>query len=331
MTHDQNLQDFRKGNELFAQGHSRRAERIADSLIGRKFSGGYELKARCLYERGQHEEAIVVLEDSVKRYPSVCILWSYLGEYYSNDGKYQDALAAFHQYRNAGGDDDSANYNLAITYGRMGDFEMALRHIDLVGVDVDRHHTLEAKAWFLAEVSDLAGSIEHCDMALAEAPESSFAHAQRALALQGLGRNGDAVAAARRALELDSSQEAALRVMCMQNSLCDAETRVFKIVFNAEPKKGVEPMPGLRVDGLFGVFWAAAKSPEAALAYYRELVDSGDKHSYSISEATVEQEAIDGHEGVWRVDPTVYSYAIEGNPIKRFGLYMKAIRWRPRE
>ena len=321
------FQDFKRASGLLEEGHVRRAEKIADSLIEQGYSGGYDLKARCHDARGENGLAIDVLERGVRSAPRVPILWDLLGEHYSNDGRFSDALSAFQQARHAGGDESLSNYNLAVTYGRMGEFEQALRFIGSVSTSVSARLRLHAKAWFLAETGRLSEALETASELLEVEPGFASAHAQRALALQGLGRTSEAREAALRALAIDPTEEAALRTLCMQLPKCDAETHMYEVFALVKPKPGVEPFPGLRVDGFYRTFWAAAKSPQSAVQYFRDIVGEG--YDCEIDQSSVVQDEIDGHEGVWRVAPQIVSFSVEGNPLKRLGLMVKARRWRP--
>jgi tetratricopeptide (TPR) repeat protein len=327
MSHNQEQQDYERAIELLKAGHVRRAERIADSLIDRRFSGGFEVKARCLDAKGEHDDAIALLEGAVRLSPSVCLLWDYLGEYYSNAGRYVDALAAFQQSRNVGGDPSFANCNLAITYGRMGEFETAKQLIGDVGDSVDARVRLQTRAWIMAESGELGEALAAADGLLTIDPATAAGHGLRALVLQRMDRPLEARAAAMTALAIDKTEEAALEALCLQNPACTCETRIFEVLVLAKPKPGIEPFPGLRVDGYFKTVWAAAKSAEEALRYYREI--SGDDHDYTAQESSIVQEAVEGHEGVWRIDRMTFSYSAESNLFKRIGLMVQARRYRP--
>jgi tetratricopeptide (TPR) repeat protein len=329
MSEDSNHKEYERGVACLLEGKLFRAERIANRLIEQSYSGGDELKARCLYARGEREEAIAVLERAVEKSPTVCMLWDYLGEFYSDGGRYADALAAFHQSRSVGGNIGVAGYNLAVTYGRMGDFEQALKFLETAGNDVTPKQRLHAKSWILASLMRLSDALKAADELVAIEPEFSPAHGQRALALQGLGRTHEAREAALQALALDLTEEAALRALCMQNVPCDESTRMFEVDVLVKPRSGVDPFPGLRVDGLYRSYLAAAKSAQEAVSYFADII--GDKYTCELGNANVVQHSTDGYEGVRQVSPKIVSFAMEENPIKRLGLMIQARRYRPQD
>jgi tetratricopeptide (TPR) repeat protein len=326
---DEHLNEFQKGAQLLKEGHVRRAERVADGLIAKRYTGGIELKARCLCAKGEETAAITLLEEGVKRYPSICNLWDLLGEYYSNAERFQDSLAAFQQSKVAGGDEGIANYNLAITYVRMGDYDTAAQFSESVGETVHPVQRLDLRVLVAIGKREYDKALTAAEELIIIAPDLCSGHGQRALALQNLGRPAEARVSALMALKLDKTEGTALHALSLQNPECDDATRGYELCVLHKPKAGNDPFPGLRVDGYFRFCSVAAKSPDEALAYYRDIASQD--CDYELLECELASDTVGGHEGVRRIDKMTYSYAMEANPLKRVGLMVQARRYRPPE
>ncbi len=108
-----------------------KALRVGQELRRRRNSGGFEIEARALWEMGKRGRAIAVLEDGVRAFPTIFILWSYLGHYLSDEGRYDEALHAFERARSLPKADMAVeDLNIAIVYFRQGRYEesLALAH-----------------------------------------------------------------------------------------------------------------------------------------------------------------------------------------------------------
>ncbi len=320
---DRNVQRYDKGIQLLERKDYERAAKIGDELIKLSYSGGFEIKALCLYEEGKKSEAIRLLERATQRYPKVWILWSYLGEYYSNEGRYQDALAAFHQFRSSGGEHETAQYNIAVVYGRMEKYEQALTEIDgAFGGETPEHFVLRAKASFLSGLQRFQDALSCAESACNLEPNSENL-AEKAKALSGLERLSEAIEAANSSLAINVCEHAALLVMASANELATPETKLYCIKFKATAAPNSLLPGGPRVDGFLGTFWAAADSPEEALEFYRAI----DRRALTLELAKHEvvEETVDGRKGLRKVHEGNTYFAVETNLAKRVGLVLKAM------
>ncbi len=320
---DRNVQRYDKGIQLLQRKDFERAAKIGDELIKLSYSGGFEIKARCLYKGGKESEAIRLLERATQRYPKVWILWSYLGEYYSNEGRYQDALAAFHQFRNTGGEHQTAQYNIAVVYGRMEEYAQALTEIEgAFGGEPANHFVLRAKASFLNGLGQFSEALVYAEKAC-DIDRTSSNLAEKAKALLGLGRTSEAITTAKASLGLDICEGGALEVLESLNEPATERTRLYCIKFAATAAPNSLLPGGPRVDGFFGTFWAAADSPEEALEFYRAIERRA--LTLELARHEVVEESVDGRKGVRRVHGGDTFYAVEPNIVKRVGLVLRAL------
>lgn len=88
---------YRDGMTARREGRPDDALRIAEELLEHRHSGGFELRALVLGDRGDTEEAVACLEEGVERAPGVWLLWELLGNYRSDLGRYDAAAAAYEE------------------------------------------------------------------------------------------------------------------------------------------------------------------------------------------------------------------------------------------
>ncbi|HLO99530.1 MAG TPA: tetratricopeptide repeat protein, partial [Fimbriimonas sp.] len=121
----------------------RRALKIGHWLIKRRFTGGYDLVGRTLWELGRQVEATECLEKGVKEFPTMYLLWSYLGEYRSLMGQYDLAIEAFEHSRHSS-QPDVALYNIGLVHARSGRHEDAIRYLSPIELSRDNRITVWA-------------------------------------------------------------------------------------------------------------------------------------------------------------------------------------------
>ncbi len=120
---------YAKGLESLSFGDYQDVLKIAKKLHAANYSGAYELEARARYEMGDAQEATRILETGLRKFPTVYLLASYLGEFQSNQGHYQLAIEAFDKARNGEPDVDSyADLNIGISYARMEMWDRAAEY-----------------------------------------------------------------------------------------------------------------------------------------------------------------------------------------------------------
>ncbi|MCH8978863.1 MAG: tetratricopeptide repeat protein [Armatimonadetes bacterium] len=299
-----------------------RAAQLGHELIESNYSGGYEVRGRALYGLGECEEAIRTLEQGTKRFPQIPPLWSFLGEFYSNEGRYEDALAAFQQHKEAGGFAVATNYNLSIIYGRQGRFALALKALeDSFGGEMPDHLLLGTKASYLTQLGRFEEALEAAEQSL-KLEETSHSMGEKAKALLSLGRKDEAKDATMAALRINSSEGNALEVLRRFNEFSTADSKGYRILASGTFPSGGPAPGGPKVDGFYATFWAVADSPEEALEFYAEI--EPDARDLKVEKFSVESDDASGPKGVVMVDQSYHFFVTERNPLKRWLFRIRA-------
>ncbi|MCS6860915.1 MAG: tetratricopeptide repeat protein [Abditibacteriales bacterium] len=270
-----------EGYQRLEMGDYERALKIGRQLLKRHHTSGFEIAARAQWEMGHQEEAIKTLEEGVQVAPEVWILWSYLGQFYSDTERYEQALHAFrHALTCPEAAQSTAHYNLALVYYRQGDYERAWRQLDYVADEEDgpgygrvaglRLRLLNAmerytEALALArEALERAQSEETDDAALASL------YAERADACwRGAADRVQALTDAWQAIRLDKNQQTAMLVIREIEQQTSPRTQWYRLLVEGEwhePVEGAEPPLGF-----YTTYWVAADSPEEAMDFIRRF------------------------------------------------------------
>jgi tetratricopeptide (TPR) repeat protein len=128
---------IREAEEALEVEEYDRAQRAAEELVATPHPYGYELLARVHAGRGNLPRAIAVLQEGVAKFPRAWALWIYLGEVRSDNGDYDEALAAYDTALGVDGiDADVVHINAAIVHDRAGRPEDALMRLhEVIGAD----------------------------------------------------------------------------------------------------------------------------------------------------------------------------------------------------
>jgi tetratricopeptide (TPR) repeat protein len=160
---------FHLGEDYLIEQRYKEALKIGKMLIKEPYSGGYELSGRALWGLGQHQKALKVLLAGSKKYPSVARLWEYIGEYFSNFGKYENAIKAFNRYHSCKNSfPDIYHYNVAIVYSRWEKYEQAIWHLSQLGEETQwMPAAVIAETWcsFLLDLEDIESAEEYFEKA----------------------------------------------------------------------------------------------------------------------------------------------------------------------
>jgi tetratricopeptide (TPR) repeat protein len=214
---------FDEGYEALDRQDVRAALQAAKKLFKLNNTGAFEIEARAHWLAGRRKKAIRVLENGVKRYPQVALLWSYLGDFYSNCRLYDKAIPAFERAaRGHGGRRALADYNISIALWRKGAFDEALLKVNLIPLDVEwpTRHALEAlRATILVDLDRPQEALEAIEEALSLVePGSNSRIEAKMYSVRGdakvrLGQVFAGVEDLRRALELEEDEYRALKVL----------------------------------------------------------------------------------------------------------------------
>lgn len=127
------------GYDLLSQRRFRETLRLAIQLEKLGNSGAYDLRARAYSAMGRPRQAVKTLRIGLRRYPSVALLWSLMGELLSDQGDWDGALRAFERSaEGVGGHRALADYNTALVCLRMGDSKRGLQKIALIPAETDK-------------------------------------------------------------------------------------------------------------------------------------------------------------------------------------------------
>ena len=87
----------------------------------------YEIEARALWGLGRRSKAVDVLWKATRRYPTLYVLWGFLGEYLSDLGRLDDATVAFMRAGETGASPCTTDYNLGVIAWRRGRYDESVR------------------------------------------------------------------------------------------------------------------------------------------------------------------------------------------------------------
>jgi len=270
----------------------KRALRIGKQLKRLRHSSAFEIMARAYVGLDKPRAAIRVLERGVKKVPDVWVLWDQLGCYYSDAGRFDEAVSALERARTLAGQDHAqATLNLAIALNRTSQHEDALRALDAINASED---SISARAAAERAVAlNGVGRFDQAERVAAAAIEAytrsndaggldsgvGEEHLPGSDVLAGLHANrGEAVWRGRRdriaaladawkAIELDRSDELAASLVREIERVVSCKASYFRIVI-----EGVwhEPLdPGDSPPGFYSTFDVVADTPDEALGFIR--------------------------------------------------------------
>lgn len=288
--------DYYKGLRALEQLDFKQAARIGARLIEQDYPGGYEVRARALHAMGSVDEPLRLLEAATEKFPDVLVNWSLLGEMYSNAQRFGEALAAFQQFRQAGGDTTVADFNLALVYGRQGRFELALTAIDgAFGGEMPDHVVMASKASYLIQLERFDDALK-CSEEAVGLEETAYGLATVAQSLFGLGRTDEANKLARAALDLDLTDRSALNVLIRSNPETTPDSKVYQVLVSG---RYVDGKP--KAKGFSAAFLCIADSPSEAIEFFQALHPS--TTDLSVKKHSVVRDAPEGNKGVVAIQP----------------------------
>jgi tetratricopeptide (TPR) repeat protein len=146
MTADEVDRKMNAAFDLLNEGDAKGALALGRELEEQRHSSGFEIQALALAELENVPEAIAVLERGVEKAPGVWLLWQLLGNNRSDEGCYEEAVAAYKRALECPHVDTlSVHYNIATVLTRQEKPAEALAHLDLAHVgsdDADRRLVL---------------------------------------------------------------------------------------------------------------------------------------------------------------------------------------------
>lgn len=141
---------FEEGMELLEDGELEEAMEIGRRLQRLRWTGNFELRAAVHEKRGELYKAIEVLREGIDFARGPWMLFSRLGNYLSDAGKYEEALETYEKGLAVEGADETVfRLNKAIVLGRMDRREEALTEYRKLESQIDPCGPSEQIYWHL--------------------------------------------------------------------------------------------------------------------------------------------------------------------------------------
>ena len=277
------------------------AQRAAEQVIAQRYSYGFELLARVHAYRDNLPRAIAVLQEGVAKSPRSWQLWLLLGEYRSDHGDYDGALAAFDTALGIPGvDADEAHINAAIAHDRAGRAEDALMRLHEVRGTNDETAVAAARvrAAILVAEERPDAAIAAANAGLARVTEEMNAidvaplHASVAKAEWLRGNCGAALHHAWEAIALDSSEETALWLVREIEGEYSPSAKHYRVIIHGRDD-------GFEADGFWRKYDVVADDEEEAMYFIRRIEPEHIRPTLRLDEVQIVDETPDQPKGVY--------------------------------
>ncbi|MBW3622482.1 MAG: tetratricopeptide repeat protein [Armatimonadetes bacterium] len=288
----------------------KRAKRIGKRLRDLRHTSSFEILALAYAEEGRLKKAVEALEEGVSYAPSVWRLWQLLGNYYSDQGRYDDA---FNAYRSALACPQtypaSINLNIAILLSRQKRYVESLDvleqvtdedlYLPVMAVRTESLNALERYEETLALASDFLDT-----EAETEQERHFLARLLTALALaywKGRNDKEGALLCLKAALEWDKNCQKAFWLLRQLDGEISPSAKYYRVLVEGvwpEPFEGETVAPGF-----FTSYDVVADSREEALAYIRRIEPDEVGESLRIEEAKALEKRPDEPKGVYAAGP----------------------------
>jgi tetratricopeptide (TPR) repeat protein len=277
------------------------AQRAAEQVIAQRYSYGFELLARVHAHRDNLPRAIAVLQEGVTKAPRAWQLWMLLGEYRSDHGDFDGALAAFDRALGIDGvDADEAHINAAIAHDRAGRAEDALMRLHEVRGKNDDTAIAAARvrAAILLELERPDAAAAAANAGLARVREESAAvdvaqlYAALAKAEWMKSRRDAALHYAWEAVALDATDETALWLIREIEAEYSPDAKHYRVIIHGRDE-------GFDADGFWRKYDVVADDEEEAMTFIRRIEPEHIRDSLRLDEAQIVDAASDQPKGVY--------------------------------
>ncbi len=284
----------------------KKALKVGRQLKKLRHSSAYEILALAYAADEKLNDAISILEEGVKTVPSVWILRQLLGNYYSDQGRYVEALSCYQQALECPNvNADSVHLNTSIALGRHGKYLEALMEVQQVTSNELEPRATSHKLYILncaqrhAECIALGKSVITSAVWGDEAaPQFAAVHAELATALWKMQQDRDkALAHAWKAITLHKGQETAAWVIReVTNKISPASRHMTLLIRGRWP----EPFEGeTEAPGFFVTYEVVAETPQEAMLFIIPFEPEGVRETLAIEECTDREAAADQPKGVY--------------------------------
>lgn len=303
------------GFEALELGDVDKAKRIGRRLIKNYHSSGFEILALALQDDQEPEEAIEILEEGVSLAPNVWLLWQLLGNYRSEQHKYNEAHEAYKcalQCEQV--DADWVNYNIAVALvgeKRFEDAQRALERIDeksmkpradalSASILVDQGRKDEAVQLAHSALESMSALLSEMDEDTFDSP-ASYAPVY-ALLGQTLRQGGETDVArecVEQGLYLDYMEKSVFSLLRELDNAYSSDAKYFRVLVKGEwPNQANEPDEENL--GFVKSFDVVAKSPDDVLDWIKNVEVNAAFDTLRVTEIEELEDRPDDPMGVYR-------------------------------
>lgn len=295
-----------EGHEALETLNFKRAHVVARKLHSIGYTGEFEIAARAYWQEGKRRKAIRTLESATRKHPAVPILWSYLGEFYSETGRYDEAIYAFEKSASGPhGERALADLNVAVVLWRRKEYQAAILKLNLIPpgtAEPDPSSVELVRAHCLLSLERTGEALQAVDEGLAlsvsDRPkvEASLLALRAKTLLKMDDRNG-AQAAAWKAIAIDKSADVA-EIIREIGSTRSATAKLWRVRIGGTWCEPLEP--GGSIPKFTALYWVIAEDAAQALELIRPFEDARVRASLQIIDAKSERSAPEELVGVVR-------------------------------
>jgi tetratricopeptide (TPR) repeat protein len=315
---------FTEALRLLEDGDAEGALAIGIELEAMRHSSGFEVQALARSSMDDVSAAIETLERGVENAPSAWPLWQLLGNSYSGEQRYEDAIRSYRRALECPQVDTlSVHYNLATILARQGRYADALSHLDLAHLGDENDPKLSllvasSRIDALARIGRLDEALREArriitkarlENALDDLIAPVFGSYASALWI-GLGDRAAAQEAAWEAIGLDKTESGAMWTLRELNSEASSEGSLYRVMIAGTWHEPLEE--GGEMPGFFTTSWAIADSPEEAFAMVSRFEPIEVRDSLQIEECEALERRPGEPKGVYSTSG--YSSFIETDP-----------------
>ena len=307
------------------EGDSMAAIRIARQLEQLQHSSAYEILALAFADQGKRLKALRTLEKGVEAAPTVWPLWQLLGNYYSDEGRFQESEQAYGRALKCPEvDEPSVHLNFGIMLMRDARYIDALKHFNhvtseefklaAIALRVETFNILEWRDQAL----DLARrALETYEDAQDQPEDLAKLHAECGLALWfSKQEREEAIEHAWQAIGLLKNEHTAMWLVRELTGEISPTGQYYQVTVTGVWSEPMEVDGEFDVPGFLASYEIVADSPEEALELARPFEPAEVRDSLSLEACEAVEPCSDQPKGVYAA-PTEYAFFLRGDPDSR--------------
>ena len=302
-----------EGFELLESYDYEGAIRTGKKLKRMRHSSAFEILATAYAEDGDRPKAIRELEAGVEKAPDVWRLWQQLGNYYSDEKRYDDAKRAYERAVSCPDSYvDSVRLNMAIAMNRANDHEAALEILETIQDDDLRVRVAASTVTVLTDLGRHEAAIAVAERAIAVPSDDPEDVEPMSRVYSGLGeavwaheRDADlALKHAWKAIELNNGNNGAMWLVREVRNRKSPDSQYFRMIIHGESREQIEDEG--ETQGFYRSFDVVADTEESALELAKEFESETVRPTITIDECDAIEPAPDSPHGVYTVTGHVF-------------------------